>query len=179
MQKTLACVALFVLALGMAPAQTEARWTGNVMVVNLMQNYSLEFLHCNASGKGGDATSTIKTFPQKEIKAGEVGRFYMDTGGIDWSFQGFCWWSIPGAPKDKECEPHKLPGPVTTCPWIGWDREFIPITGTETITRDFETPGRFGIGDVTVTKKPGHASKIYCVCDPSIENCQKTCAEIN
>lgn len=44
MQKTLACVALFVLALGMAPAQTEARWTGNVMVVNLMQNYSLEFL---------------------------------------------------------------------------------------------------------------------------------------
>ena len=94
-------------------------------------------------------------------------------------FQGFCWWSIPGAPKDKECEPHKLPGPVTTCPWIGWDREFIPITGTETITWDFETPGRFGIGDVTVTKKPGHASKIYCVCDPSIENCQKTCAEIN
>ena len=30
---------------------------------------------------------------------------------------------------DRECKPSKLPGPVTTCPWIGWSREFIPITG--------------------------------------------------
>ena len=32
--------ALAVLALGMAPTGTEARWTGNVMVVNLMANHS-------------------------------------------------------------------------------------------------------------------------------------------
>jgi hypothetical protein len=57
---------------------------------------------CNASGKGGDATSTIKVFPQKTIEPGQVARFYMDTGGIDWSFNGFCWWSIPGV-HDKEC----------------------------------------------------------------------------
>lgn len=102
----------------------------------------------------------------------------MDTGGIDWSFQGFCWWSIPGV-HDRECRPSKLPGPVTTCPWIGWDREFIPITGTETITWDFETPGDYGIGDVSVTKRAGHASKIYCVCEDNGANCQKQCADIN
>ena len=26
--------------------------------------------------------------PQKEIKPQEVGRWYMDTGGIDWDFDG-------------------------------------------------------------------------------------------
>ena len=155
MMKTCAAA---LLALAVAPS-VQAEWTGNVMVVNLMSNYSLDFLvrhrallsftsfsfrldlwwqpkglrmwqhtehhqmrsmcvldrratghrrlpitiqssshppttplpfffflqHCNASGKGGDATSTIKTFPQDSIKPGEVGRFYMDTGGIDWS----------------------------------------------------------------------------------------------
>ena len=49
----------FCLVLFTAFAATQSRWTGNVMVVNLMQNKSLDFLHCNASGKcvcvgGGD-----------------------------------------------------------------------------------------------------------------------------
>ena len=36
-----------------------------------------------------------------------------------------------------------------------------------------------GIGSVSITKRSGHASKIYCVCEDNGENCQKLCADIN
>ena len=52
-------------------------------------------------------------------------------------FEGFCWWNIPGV-FDKDCTKSKLPGPVTTCPWVGWNRVFSPITGTESISWNFE-----------------------------------------
>ena len=49
-------------------------------------------------------------------------------------------------------------------PWIGWDREFIPITGTETITWQMETPGHVGIGDVGLTKRVRRNKLLPSVC---------------
>jgi len=53
-----------------------------------------------------------------------------------------------------------------------------PHTGTDTITWNIETPGSFGIGSVTLTKREGHASRVYCICDDE-QSCQKQCADIN
>lgn len=82
---------------------------------------------------------------------------------------------IPGYVDD--CKKSDLPGPVTSCPWIAWDRVITPITGTEEITWEFETPGQIGIGDVGLTKRIGHASRAYCICEPGV-NCQQECAQV-
>ena len=52
-----------------------ARWTGNVMVVNLMTNHTLEFINCSAEGKKGDASSTILVKPSHITKPQEIARF--------------------------------------------------------------------------------------------------------
>ncbi len=64
---------------------------------------------------------------------------------------------------------------VVTTRYVQWDRYIV--AGEEDISFTFETPGHYGIGDVTLTKRIGHTSKQYCVCDPSTD-CQAACADI-
>ena len=87
---------------------------------------------------------------------------------------GICWFRI--ARSKVTCDPDKPPAPATSCPWISWTRTIV--LGQEEIVWSIETPGHFGIGDVTVTKRISHQSKFYCSCSPDEENCQKTCADI-
>eukprot|EP00035_Acanthoeca_spectabilis_P019659 m.429150 g.429150 ORF g.429150 m.429150 type:complete len:172 (+) comp16965_c0_seq1:91-606(+) len=168
--------AVLALTVATLAATAEARWTGNVLVYNLLQNRTLEWVGANATGKQGDATSTIIVKPFKVTEPQGIARFYVDTGKINWDYEGFVWFRIPGYVDD--CKKSDLPGPVTSCPWIAWDRVITPITGTEEITWEFETPGQIGIGDVGLTKRIGHASRAYCICEPGV-NCQQECAEIN
>jgi hypothetical protein len=44
---------VFAVTLAMLAGTAESRWTGNVLVYNLMQNRTLEWISCNATGKGG------------------------------------------------------------------------------------------------------------------------------
>jgi hypothetical protein len=153
-----------------------ARWTGNVLIYNLLANRTIEWMGANATGKNGDATETIIVKPMRSSPPQGVQRFYVDTGGINWDYSGFVWFNIPGYVDD--CKKSDLPGPVKSCPWIAWDRVITPITGTEEITWECETPGSIGIGEVIMGKRVGHASKAYCFCEPGV-NCQQECAQIN
>lgn len=41
------------------PAAVNARWTGNVIIYNLMQNRTLEWIGANATGKGGESCMLV------------------------------------------------------------------------------------------------------------------------
>eukprot|EP00052_Salpingoeca_macrocollata_P035271 m.14108 g.14108 ORF g.14108 m.14108 type:complete len:168 (+) comp7756_c0_seq2:77-580(+) len=164
--------ARFVLVLAVAFAfcavPTEARFTANVIVYNLLNSSTLVFDKCVAS-----PNITLPVQPHS-VAPQQVARFFVDTQQVLEDVSGFCWWHIEGS--SVKCDPDAPPKPVTSCPWIGWQR--VVVAGQESIDWECETPGHFGIGDVSITKRLGHESKQYCICEPSEPNCQKTCAEI-
>jgi hypothetical protein len=51
------------------------------------------------------------------------------------------WWKAQGV---GICDPNRPPAPVTSCPYIGWQRQVV--VGQETIDWETETPGHVGIG---------------------------------
>ena len=110
------------------------------------------------------------------VKPGQVTRFFIDTLQFAEDVTGVCWFHLAHAHK-VACDPNPPPSPATSCPYISWARTIV--LGQEDITWQMETPGHFEIGDVTVTKRLGHQSKFYCICEPADKNtCQKTCAQI-
>jgi len=145
--------------------------TADVIIFNLLDK-EMDFVNCQTNESG-----TIGVFP-RTIPPQQVGRFFINTTRIAQTVSGDCWWSIPGATND--CK--RLPSGVGTCPWIHWDKTAFCVgtTCTENIEWDVETPGEFGIGDVTITKRLNHQSKQYCICPPetNLNDCQKRCVEL-
>ncbi len=111
--------------------------------------------------------------PPTDIAPQQVTRFYINTTTTLEDVSGFCWWSMRNAPA---CSPDPPPAPVTSCPWIGWQR--VVVAGEEDIEWDCETPGDYGIGSITLTKKIGHQALQYCFCVPEEKNCHAVCRDL-
>ena len=119
---------------------TEGYYTANVFFVNL-SNKTLSFGGCQATN------GTLVAKPQS-IDPQQASRIFVNTTtGLE-DVSGICWWSLPGSPA---CDPTPPPAPATSCPFITWQRTIV--VGQESITWEIETPGHFGIGDVTLTKR--------------------------
>eukprot|EP01147_Barroeca_monosierra_P007890 gene7890-9998_t len=142
-------------------AQSDAYYTANVFLVNLV-NETLTFGGCNGTA------GTIVIQPQS-IPSNQVTRFFINTTEAFEDVSGICWWSLPS---HIPCDPTPPPHPAKSCPFITWQR--IVVVGQEDIDWEIETPGHYGIGDVTLTKQIGHQSKQYCICSPEVANCQKS-----
>eukprot|EP00045_Choanoeca_perplexa_P022915 m.11353 g.11353 ORF g.11353 m.11353 type:complete len:160 (-) comp9796_c0_seq1:105-584(-) len=147
-------------------ASSASYYTANVIVVNLL-NTTLVFHGCSTSANG-----TLPVHPDS-VLAQQTTRLFINTSESFEDVSGYCWWEAAGY---GLCDPNIPPKPVTSCPYIGWQRTVI--VGQEDISWEAETPGHVGIGDVTITKRVGHQSKIYCFCDPSDTDCQKTCVDL-
>eukprot|EP00055_Hartaetosiga_balthica_P015254 m.88820 g.88820 ORF g.88820 m.88820 type:complete len:181 (+) comp8816_c5_seq1:1323-1865(+) len=157
----------FVVASTSFVAPVKGYYTANVIVYNLL-NTTLQYGGCYASVNG-----TIPVKPSN-IEPQQVGRLFITTTQNWEDVSGVCWWKTAGAPP---CDPNKPPAPATSCPYIAWQR--VVVAGQEDIQWDIETPGHFGIGDVSITKRVGHQSKQYCICSADDEqNCQSMCADI-
>ncbi|EDQ86671.1 uncharacterized protein MONBRDRAFT_10775 [Monosiga brevicollis MX1] len=156
-----------VLPLLLLVATAQAYFTANIFVVNLL-NDTMEFMDCAVSVNGTLPITPDSILPQK------VTRFYVNTTESREDVAGYCWWH---APRYGICDPLFLPAPVRSCPYIGWQRTVI--AGQEDIDFEVKTPGYMGIGDLTITKRIGHLSKIYCFCDPDVyPDCQQACADL-
>eukprot|EP00049_Salpingoeca_infusionum_P018088 m.355710 g.355710 ORF g.355710 m.355710 type:complete len:219 (+) comp17311_c0_seq1:103-759(+) len=157
---------LLVTVLACITSLATADYTANVIVYNLTPT-PLQFLGCSTS-----VNNTLPIQP-KSIDPNEVGRLFINTSAKWEDVNGACWWSIAGQP----CKNPAPPAPATSCPYVGWQRTVV--VGQEDIDWTFVTPGEYGIGDVTITKRVGHQSKQYCVCTPANQaDCQKACADL-
>ena len=78
-------------------------------------------------------------------------RFFINTTETAEDVSGYCWWEASGY---GLCDPHLPPKPVTSCPYIGWQRTVI--VGQEDISWETETPGHVGIG-----KSSRHVGSIH------------------
>ncbi|EGD78099.1 hypothetical protein PTSG_08977 [Salpingoeca rosetta] len=145
-------------------APSSGYYTANVFFVNLL-NETLSFGGC--SGTNG----TLPVTPQSIIP-GQATRIFINTTEKMEDVSGICWWSMRSK---VACDPNPPPSPATSCPFITWQRTIV--VGQEDIDWEIETPGHYGIGDVTLTKRIGHQSKQYCICMPTESDCQSVCKE--